>query len=400
MIWRAFISKSLEVGRMNNLGAMYRFELRKILHRKITVIAMVAVILLMVAMNIEEYVAGTRIVNKEENILIGRAVDDKMLDEMRTAAEPKTATMHDGTQMAIEIDINDPAYQPLMDYLITIGGNIDKAYNMTEAGLEKRFSGVIDEIIREQHLTVSEVDYWQSKRAQSPMPLTYGKIQNGWGDSVCILYVVAILSMITIAATLSGVFSDEVQLHTDALIFSSRNGKKRLLTAKLLAGITAGILETLVILLACVGTEFAVSGFGGGETSVQFFVGPTAMDMKISTAFWIFAGIMLVIGLLLSVFAMCLSQVCRNSVAVISIMTVFWLISMLNPPYSWRLISQACSYLPVTFLGSWVFSDYRMVNLFGHLFTILEMAPIVYLVFTAVLSGLTKGSYERYQVTR
>ena len=385
---------------MNNLGAMYRFEVRKILCRKITAIAMIALILLMVAMNIGEYAAGTKIVNKEEDILVGRAVDDKMLDEMRTAVEPKTITMDDGTQITVGIGVNDPAYQPLMDYLTTIGGNIDKAYNMTEADLDKRFGSVIDEIIRDQHLTASELDYWQSKRAQSPMPLTYGKIQNGWGDSVCIMYVVAILSMISIAATLSGVFSDEAQLHTDALIFSSRNGKKRLVTAKLLAGITVGMLETLLILLACVGTDFAISGFGGGETSVQFFVGPTDMDMKISTAFWIYTGIMLVIGLLMSVFAMFLSQVFRNSVAVIASMMVLWLISMLNPPYSWRLISQACSYLPVTFLGGWTFSDYRMVHLFGRLFTILETAPVVYLVFTAILGGLTKISYERYQVAK
>ena len=385
---------------MNNLGAMYRFEVRKIMCRKITVIAMITLILLMVAMNIGEYVSGAKNANKEEHVLVGRAVDDKMLDEMRTAVEPKTVTMDDGTQIAIGIGIKDSTYQPLMDYLLMIGGSIDNAYNMTEADLEKRFSGVIDEIMQDQYLTASEVDYWQSKRAQSPMPLTYGKIQNGWGDSVCIMYVVAILSMITIAATLSGVFSDEAQLHTDALIFSSHNGKKRLVTAKLLAGITVGMLETLLILLACVGTEFAISGFGGGEASVQFFVGPTAMDMEIRTAFWIFTGIMLVIGLLMSVMAMCLSQVFRNSVAVIAFMMVLWLVSMLNPPYSWRLISQACSYLPVTFLGGWTFSDYRMVHLFGRLFTILETAPVVYLVFTALLGGLTKISYDRYQVTK
>ena len=160
------------------------------------------------------------------------------------------------------------------------------------------------------------------------------------------------------------------------------------------------MLETLVILLVSVGTEFAISGFGGGEASVQFFVGPTAMDMKISTAFWTCSGIMLVIGLLMSAFAMCLSQVFGNSVAVIASMTVLWLVSMLSPPYSWRLISQACSYLPVTFIGSWVFSDYRMVNLFGRLFTILQAAPVVYLILTVILSGLTKASYDRYQVTK
>lgn len=385
---------------MNNLGAMYRFELRKILRRKNTLISIIAVVLLMVAMNIGEYVAGTSIVNKEESALSGRPVDDRMLDEMRAAAEPERITLEDGTQTAVAVRISDPAYQPLMDYLITIGGNIDKAYGMTEAELEKRFDGVIDEILRDQNLTDSETEYWQARRSESPMPLTYGKIQNGWGDSVCIIYVVSILTMICIAATLSGVFSVEVQLRTDALIFSSRNGKNRLVTAKLLAGITVGMLETLIILLACVGTEFAVSGFSGGDTSVQFFVGPTAMDMPIRQAFWTYAGIMLVIGLLMSVFAMCLSQVCRNSVAVMAIMTVFWLVSMLTPTYSWRLVSQACSYLPVTFLGSWTFSDYRTVSAFGHMFTILETAPIIYLVLSVLFGRVTKISYSRYQVTR
>lgn len=74
---------------MNNLGSMYRFEVRKIVCRKITAIAMIAVVLLMVAMSIGEHVSGAKIVNKEELVLVGRAIDDKMLDEMRAAVEPK-----------------------------------------------------------------------------------------------------------------------------------------------------------------------------------------------------------------------------------------------------------------------------------------------------------------------
>ena len=385
---------------MNNMGAMYRFEVRKILRRKITAIALAVVSLLMVAMNIGEYVAGTKIVNKEERSLVGRKIDDVLLEEMRQAVEPKTVTMEDGSQIAIGISIKDPAYQPLMDYLTTIGGNIDKAYYMTEADLGKRFNGIVDEALRDQYLTDEETAYWQARWESSPLPLTYGKIQNGWGDSVGIIYVVAILAMIAIAATLSGVFSDERQLRTDAVIFSSRNGKRRLVTAKLLAGATVGMLETLIILFVCVATEFAISGFGGSDASVQFFVGPTAMDMPIRRAFWIYVGIMLIIGLLLSIFAMCLSQLTRNSIAVIAIMMGLWLVSMLTLPYSWRLLSQVSSYLPVTFLGSWVFSDYRTVNFFGHLFPILAAAPVIYLVLSVLMGWVTKRSYGNYQVTK
>ena len=92
---------------MNNLGSMYRFEVRKIVCRKIPAIAMIAVVLLMVAMSIGEHVSGAKIVNKEELVLVGRAIDDKMLDEMRAAVEPKTITMDDGTQIAVGIGVND-----------------------------------------------------------------------------------------------------------------------------------------------------------------------------------------------------------------------------------------------------------------------------------------------------
>lgn len=385
---------------MNNIGTLYKFEIKKILCRKLTIIVLIAVSLLMIAMNMGEYFAGSKTINTDEQILSGRKVDDVMLEEMRQAIEPKTVSTEDGTQTIIGFGIKNRAYQPLCNYLTTIGGNCDKAYNMTEAELEKRFNGCIEEQMREQHLTEAEVKYWNERQKANPMPLTYGKIQNGWGDSVCIIYVVAILCMIAIAATLSGIFSDEIGFKTDALIFSSRNGKKKLVTAKLLAGITVGMLETFILLIVCVGTEFALSGFVGGDTDVRFFVGPSAMNMTIQKAFWVYVGIMLVIGLLMSLFAMCLSQLCKNSVAVIAIMMGFWLISMLNPPYSMRIVSQAASFLPVTFLGSWTFSDYRMIGLFGHMFNILQIAPMLYLILSVIFAKITRISYNKYQVER
>ena len=102
---------------MNNFGALYRFEMRKILRRRVTLVTMIFVVLLMIAMNIGEYVAGSKLVNKEENVLAGRKVDDQLLSEMREALEPKTATMEDGSKMIIGIGVGDPAYAPLIDYL-------------------------------------------------------------------------------------------------------------------------------------------------------------------------------------------------------------------------------------------------------------------------------------------
>lgn len=383
---------------MSNLGTLYRYELRKILCRRITAVTLCIVTLIMVAMNIGEYLAGTQTVNTAEKALVGRTVDDTLLAEMREAITPKTVTTEDGSTISIGLFVHDEAYEPLMNYLYRISGNYDRAYNLTEEKLHSTFEGVIDTAMREQYLTDRELAYWAEQRAQQPDTLIYDEIQNSWGDSVVVIYVVTLLALIAVAATLSGVFSEEISLKTDALIFSSVNGKKRLMPAKFLAGITVGLMETAILLAACVGTEFAISGFGGRHGSVQFFVGPSAMDMEIGTALCWYAGITLVIGLLYSVMAMCLSQVCKSSIATIAVMMFLWLLSMLNMPDSLGLLARIWSFLPVTFLGSWTLTDYHLVWLAGKPLTVIQVAPLVYLVLSLVMAAITGWSYDRYQV--
>lgn len=383
---------------MNNFGTLYRFELRKIFRRKITVVVLSIVTLVMVAMNIGEYMAGSKSVNTEEQALVGRAVDDTLLAEMRSAIEPKTATMDSGETVSIGIFVHDRTYEPLMDYLYKIGGNYDKAFSMTEQKLGSTFNGVIDTALGEQYLSDREQEYWENRRSEQSDVLIYDEIQNAWGDSVTIIYVVSLLTLIAVAATLSGVFSDEISLKTDALIFSSRNGKKQLMSAKFLAGITVGLLETVILLIACVGTEFAISGAGGFHGSVQFFVGPTAMDMEIGTAFLWYVGITLVIGLLFSVTAMFLSEVCHNAIAVVAVMMLLWILSVLNVPDSLGLLARIWDFFPVTFLGSWTFTDYHLVWLFGKPLTIIQAAPIIYTISAILMAGIAKLSYDRYQV--
>ena len=383
---------------MNNFGEMMRYEIRKILCRRITVVVLSVVTLLMIAMNVGEYIGGEKVINAEEKALSGRVVDDDMLSDMREAIELKEATLSDGESIVVGISPKDVAYDPLMNYLYMLGGNYDKAYNMTRDKLYSTFEGVIDDALREQHLTDKEIQYWNDKKSDNPQMLTYGRIQNGWGDSVTIIYAASLFILIAVAATLSGVFSDETSLKTDALIFSSVNGKKRLAIVKILAGITVGLIETITVMFACIGTEFAISGFDGSKTSVQFFVGPTLMDMEIWKALIWYIFIMLIIGILFSVMTMCLSEVCHNSIAVVAIMMLLWLLSVLNIPYSFNILSRIWRFFPVTFLGSWTFTDYRLINFFGKYLTIIESAPIIYLCLIVLMTVITKMSYNKYQV--
>ena len=117
--------------------------------------------------------------------------------------------------------------------------------------------------------------------------------------------------------------------------------------------------------------------------------------VHIDEAFLICVGIMLIISLFYSVFAMLISQVFRNSTAPIAIMAVLLICSMLNLPGSYRLIAQIASYLPATFPGSWTFTDYRLLSLFGLRLNILQVLPLLYSLLIITLAVVTGVNFSR-----
>lgn len=93
-----------------------------------------------------------------------------------------------------------------------------------------------------------------------------------------------------------------------------------------------------------------------------------------------------------------LSQVLGNHSAATAIMVTVLFLSMLNIPEKIRLISQAWRYLPGAYIGSWTFTDYRLVKLFGHFFNNIQMASMLWVIVAAAVLFIAKQSYDRCQV--
>ena len=382
---------------MRNFGTLYGYELRKILCRKLTVIVLAAMFLLNLGLNAAEFVASSKLVSDADSGLVGRELDDTLLEEMRQGMEVQTATGENGEIIITSAKVIDPAYSHLWKYLKMIGGNDSKAYNMTAEKLTDIFDGVIRSAMDSQKLTDSERAYWDALRAEQPTLPQYGR-EGGWGNALVNLYMMNFLIVITIAATLSGIFSDEYTLRTDALVFSSNNGKKRLSRVKLLAGMTVGFLEAVFMIAESSAIQFIVYGGVDFKTSVQFYYGPSAMDLTAGQSLLICVGILLLMSLLYSALTMYLSQLVRNATIPMGAMALLLILSMLNPPERFRLLSQLSGYMPATFPGNWTFTDYRLVTLFGHPFTILQMMPILYVLLTALLAVALCRNYRRVQI--
>ena len=95
---------------------------------------------------------------------------------------------------------------------------------------------------------------------------------------------------------------------------------------------------------------------------------------------------------------MFLSQVLNNRSAATAIMVIGLFLSMINVPEAFGLLSKVWSYLPGAYIGSWTFTEYRLIHIFGKFFNNLQMAPVFWLIASMLFIAIARSSYKHYQV--
>ena len=382
---------------MNNFAALYRYEIKKALGRRATIIIFLVIFALVIATNITEFIVASRAAECNDSALVGRALDDSLFDEMREGVIPNIMTDSLGNQEIENVTYENEAYRHLFQYLLNCAGNCTRAYNMSEAQLKKTFNEILDYAYDDFKLTDSEIAYWNVKRSEEQIPPLYDRT-GGWGNSLVNLYMANFFILVAIGGSLSGIFADEYSSRTAPIVAASSKGKEKLSLVKILAGCTLGLLEATIIIAGNSATQFILYGGVDSNASVQLVYGPSLLDMTAKKAFLASLGIMIVISLFYSVFAMLLSQLFRNTTVPIAVMAVLLICSMLNPPSEYRVISQIASYFPATFPGSWTFTDYRLLNLFGLKLNILQVLPILYAALSAIFVILIYRNYRKTNI--
>lgn len=397
MTLKPCILSSSGVMQVNNFGRLYRFELKKIFTRKLTAIALAGIMALLIAINAAEVISLKKSPGCDDRALVGRVLDDSLFDEMRAGITPSIVTNSLGEEEIEYVTYDDPAYRHLFQFILQCAGNTTRAYDITEARLSKTFDDIIDHAYEDARLSAGEISYWQARREALEIPPLYGRTC-GWSNSIVNLYISNLFILIAVGATVSGIFADEYSLRTDAVVFASALGKRKLALAKLLAGCTAAAAEAAVILGVNTAVQFALYGADDAKASIQLIFGPSLSDMTARKAFFVCTGIILIISIFYSLFAMFVSQVFRNTTAPLALLAVIMICSMLNPPGEYRIIAQIASYMPATFPGSWTFTDYRLLAFFGLKLNIFQVLPLLYSAVSVILGLLTCRSYGRTQI--
>lgn len=367
---------------------LYKFELRKILNRKILWITgsilLVGILLWGIASAIlpanreilDGSVNGYEANQKERaaaEAIKGREIDQTLIDEMRAAYE--------------DFIFNGDAEKAL-PYLDVYNFMADVMGTYASQEILK-----VDSEVFYSHLS-QQLD--KNELLQDGAPIVYNGYFDGWRQLSTIIKVLISMEVMFVAVCLSTVFTVEHTRKTDQLILCSRYGKKKLYISKLCAGLTVGIGFTLLLSILTFAIVSVLFGLDGFNTILQFVL-LRPFDFSIGQAVLIlfalsFAGVIVV-----SVVSMVLSELTKNSIATIGIITGILIITLFvsELPAGLGILSELWYLLPSNLVSlNGAFRNTMFQGLIAY-----QIAPFFYFVVIVVFAVTGKIIHNRYQIS-
>lgn len=234
------------------------------------------------------------------------------------------------------------------------------------------------------------------QEAEVKKPFTY-QYEEGYAGIFTSVYVANFMLLLLSAIGICGIFADERINGTDQIIFSSVS-KEKLFIAKMLAGLSMGIILAVYLYGALSICSFGIYGFSGFNAPMQIRIPGCMLNITIGQTYIYLCVLFLIAGIIYSAFAMFLSQVLNNRSAATAIMVIGLFLSMINVPEAFGLLSKIWSYLPGAYIGSWTFTEYRLIHIFGKFFNNLQMAPVFWMIASMIFIAIAGCSYKHYQV--
>ena len=397
---------------MKNFRTLVRFELKKILSRKMTWIAFGLVFLVMAAyavieVTVPQDIDGVRATQYEakrqekenQKGIIGRTVDDALIEDMFAA-----------------MATSESAFQPYKDLYNEIGRNVILWEALSSGTLEgaKEAMGVAEDEdliytgrrmrieygMKEQYLTEGEKDYWREVLAkEDSVPWTYD-FYAGPYSAWAMAYTALVLIAIMLAVCLANLFADEHQKKTDQLVLCSRNGRKVLYWAKLTAGMVFTMVSAGIIILISVVPQLLIFGTDGLQAPIQLVAPASTVQMTFGEAMLYSYVLTFIAAMLYSAIILCCSELFRNStVAVVAVIGVLVLLPMLVMiPYEYRVLGQIFDLNPINVVAIWGVWEYRLVPIPGGYLTMQQSAPVLYTLLIGIFVLIGRRAYLKYQV--
>lgn len=401
---------------MNNFGVLYRYEIQKLIRRKIVWITG-AIILALSLLSVIADVTGKYYVDGEvydthyhmmktdreyERRISGREIDQELMEEMQ-AAYRKVPTDALRYSLTDEYQTYARPYSQIYQIVRKVMGFSDLedicAWEVDEAAFYDAFSENNEEVYSIDFLTESEKAYWRKKEAALEKPFVFGYADGYW-KLISAAQTISVMLLLFCAICLSDIFTREHTLRTDQLLLSSRFGKRQVYLAKAAAGMSFVLISTLVMVMIIIGTSLGIYGTDGFSAMIQIAVAGYPMQLKAGSVVIMMYALMILSVLLTAAFVIMLSEVFRSSTATLAAVSGISLLPLfVHVPSQLRILAQIWGYLPGGLLDTDTIMGVRLLPFFGGYLTMWQAAPLIYILLGAFFLYFGMRAYQKYQVS-
>ena len=401
---------------MNNFGVLYRYEIKKLIRRKIVWIAGV-LILALALLSITADVTGKYYVDgvvydthyhlmetdREYNRKIsGREINQELMEEMQTAYR-KVPTDAYRYSLTDEYQTYARPYSQIYHIVRKVMGFSDIedicAWEVDEAAFYNAFSENNEAAYISGFLTEGEKAYWRNKEESLKKPFVFGYAEGYW-KLISSAQTISVMLLLFCTICLSDIFTREHTLRTDQLLLSCRFGKRQVYLAKAAAGMSFVLIGTFVMAIIVVFTSLGIYGTDGFSVMIQIAVAGYPLQLKAGIVVIMMYALMILAVLLIAAFVIMLSELFRSSTATLAAVSGIILIPLfVRVPSQLRVLAQVWGYLPGRLLNTDTIMGVRLLPFFGSYLTMWQATPLIYILLGALFLYCGMRAYQKYQVS-
>lgn len=404
---------------MRNFGILYRYEIGKLVKRKMVWIAgtlVLALSLVSITSNItgKYYVDGVvydthyHMMETDREYarkISGRAINQELISEMQEAYR-KIPTDEARYSLTDEYQTYARPYSQIFQIVRKVmhfsgAAYIEQmcAWEADETAFYSAFAKNIDEACDSHFLTEEEKSYWMEKEAALKKPFVFGYADGYW-QLISSANSISFMILLFCAICLSDSFTREHILRTDQLLLSSRFGKRELYLAKTAAGMSFILVYTLTAVIIIALAALGIYGADGFSVMIQIAVTGYPLQIKAGGVVIMMYALMILAALFTAALVMMLSEVFHSATATLAAVSFMNLLPLFaSVPARFRVLAQIWDYLPGGLLDTDTIMGLRLLPFFGSYLTMWQAAPLIYILLGVVFWLFGMRAYQRYQIS-
>lgn len=243
----------------------------------------------------------------------------------------------------------------------------------------------------------AERAFWTEKEAGVAEPIGYGW-SGGW-DNILDCTAFLVFAIFAACVTVTPLFASEYREGTDAVLLSSLNGRGRLVAAKLAAAaLYATALFAAGAAIVC-GVSLAFYGAGGADLAIQNYALASPYNLTMAQAAALYIGIFYLVMLGMLALTLALSASTPSTLAIIVTDVVVLFVTGLLPSAGVGVLRHILTLFPMGLQSPFdMFAVLFSYPVGAVVLDLISMAALVYGALVAVGVPLALGRWCRHQV--